>query len=288
MPRPRHRRLPIAAIVLVLLITAVVPAHAAGHVEKDAEGLMLSLVNDRRASQGLSPFVMANDLRDDAREHASRQLSTGSVHHDPDGASDTCCYRSWGENVAGWSAGESLDTADVRRATRHIDDKLFASASHRQNLVSRTFTEIGIGIVADRDAGDVYVTQVFREPADPSTYDGRFADDETSPHQASIEAIADAGITDGCNPPTDNRFCPSLDVPRAELAAFLDRALDLPDAAHDHFSDDTRSVFEADINAVAAADVSAGCNPPDNDRYCPERSVPRGEMATFLARAVDL
>ncbi|MDH4117368.1 MAG: S-layer homology domain-containing protein, partial [Acidimicrobiia bacterium] len=41
------------------------------------------------------------------------------------------------------------------------------------------------------------------------------------------------------------------------------------------------------IQALAAAGVTLGCNPPDNDRYCPDSPVTRAEMATFLARALD-
>jgi len=38
---------------------------------------------------------------------------------------------------------------------------------------------------------------------------GSFVDDNESIHEASIEAIAAEGITTGCNPPTNDRFCPT-------------------------------------------------------------------------------
>jgi len=31
-----------------------------------------------------------------------------------------------------------------------------------------------------------------------------------------------------------------------------------------------------------------GCNPPTNDRFCPNDYVTRGQMAAFLARGLDL
>ncbi|MDH4117662.1 MAG: hypothetical protein OEW30_09755, partial [Acidimicrobiia bacterium] len=37
---------------------------------------------------------------------------------------------------------------------------------------------------------------------------GSFSDDEGSVHEGDIEAIAAAGITKGCNPPANDRFCP--------------------------------------------------------------------------------
>ena len=39
-----------------------------------------------------------------------------------------------------------------------------------------------------------------------------------------ISAVKDAGITKGCNPPQNDRFCPEDVVPRAQMAAFIYRA----------------------------------------------------------------
>jgi hypothetical protein len=72
------------------------------------------------------------------------------------------------------------------------------------------------------------------------------------------------------------------------MAAFLVRALGLPASAADVFSDDADSIFEGDINRLAAAGITRGCNPPADDRYCPDEPVTRGQMAAFLARALDL
>jgi hypothetical protein len=54
----------------------------------------------------------------------------------------------------------------------------------------------------------------------------------------------------------------------------------------DPFIDDDESVFEADIERLAAAEITKGCNPPANIRFCPDRPVTRGQMAAFLVRAV--
>ncbi|CAN5756649.1 hypothetical protein BH23ACT5_BH23ACT5_20870 [soil metagenome] len=53
------------------------------------------------------------------------------------------------------------------------------------------------------------------------------------------------------------------------------------------FHDDDDSVFEADIERLAAAGVTRGCNPPANTRFCPDDPVTRGQMAAFLHRALD-
>ena len=68
------------------------------------------------------------------------------------------------------------------------------------------------------------------------------------------------------------------------MAAFLDRTLELAPTSEDAFVDDDTSVFEDHINRLAAADITKGCNPPVNDQFCPERSLSRAEMATFIVR----
>lgn len=116
---------------------------------------------------------------------------------------------------------------------------------------------------------------------------GTFQDDDGNVHEANIEAIALAGITKGCNPPANDRYCPSSPVTRGQMAAFLRRALVLPESGKDHFTDDANSVFEDDINAVAAAGITKGCEDPSDRLFCPDDYVTRGQMAAFLRRAFD-
>lgn len=54
------------------------------------------------------------------------------------------------------------------------------------------------------------------------------------------------------------------------------------------FSDDDDSVHEANIDKIHAQGITVGCNPPFNDMFCPDRNITRGEMAAFIARALDL
>ena len=131
----------------------------------------------------------------------------------------------------------------------------------------------------------------FRSPEfeceDPPAYNfvGRFGDDDQNAFAPDIEWAAAEGITVGCNPPFNDWFCPRLPVTRAQMATFLVRALDLPPASQDFFSDDIGSSHEADINSLAAAAITTGCAPGS---YCPEQSVTREQMATFLVRAFDI
>jgi hypothetical protein len=117
---------------------------------------------------------------------------------------------------------------------------------------------------------------------------GTFFDDDGNIHEGNIEAIAAAGITRSCNPPHNTKYCPNSPVTRGQMAAFLHRALDIPTSGVDAFGDDDGSIFEADINAIAAVGITRGCNPPDNDRFCPDATVTREQMAAFLRRALAL
>lgn len=113
---------------------------------------------------------------------------------------------------------------------------------------------------------------------------GTFTDDNGNVHEPNIEAIAAEGITKGCNPPANTLYCPSAKVNRGQMAAFLNRALNLPATDKDFFFDDDGTTFEADINRLAAAGITLGCNPPANTKYCPSGNVSRGQMAAFLVR----
>jgi hypothetical protein len=107
-----------------------------------------------------------------------------------------------------------------------------------------------------------------------------FTDDEANPYEDSINRVADARITRGC---TADRFCPASGVSRGQMAAFLNRAFRLPATSRDFFTDDETSIFEGDINELAASGITAGCG---GTRFCPKPFVPREQMAAFLWRAI--
>jgi hypothetical protein len=52
-----------------------------------------------------------------------------------------------------------------------------------------------------------------------------FTDDNGHTFETDIDKLGTAGVTQGCNPPTNSRFCPDDYVTRGAMAAFLHRAL---------------------------------------------------------------
>ena len=104
--------------------------------------------------------------------------------------------------------------------------------------------------------------------------------------EADIAWLARSGVTRGC---ADGMYCPTQRVTRAQMAAFLHRALGSilePTGPSGVFIDTVGSSFEADIAWLAATGITKGCNPPTSDRFCPDSTVTRGQMASFLHRAL--
>ncbi|MBA4170691.1 MAG: S8 family serine peptidase [Chloroflexi bacterium] len=115
-----------------------------------------------------------------------------------------------------------------------------------------------------------------------TTSSSAFIDTVGNRFEAEIAWLASSGITSGC---AENLFCPKGEVLRDQMASFLSRALELPAASRDYFADDGSNKHHANINRIAAAQITAGCS---STNFCPSGTVTRGQMASFLARAMDL
>ena len=123
----------------------------------------------------------------------------------------------------------------------------------------------------------------------PSTrFEGRFSDDEGSVHEDSIEQIAQWGITTGCE---ENRFCPSRTVNRAQMAAFLYRAV-----THLHGGTAPGQGVGARLSDVAGDAwyrtnalwaVNNGVIRAPGGRFDPGGAVTRADMAEMLIAAFD-
>lgn len=115
---------------------------------------------------------------------------------------------------------------------------------------------------------------------------GFFFDDNETTHEPNIEAIAEAGITGGCLP-EGTAYCPDLEVTRAQMASFIARALDLPASTPTFLDVDPGGTHGGNIAAIADAGITLGCN-ADGTLFCPTDLVTREQMASFLARGLDL
>lgn len=269
------------AITLSLVVLTPQPARAA--ISRDAfENCLLDRVNDERSARGIREVEMAYDLVPEVRDW-SQWMRFHTFEHMPASLRDDILPASttaWGENIAMHSWTDMPDCETIHQMWMHSD-------GHRRNILNSSVRYLAVGTYVDGSGW--WATQLF---FDASHYlascEGTFCDDDTSIFENAIEKIAAEGITYGCNPPVNNLYCPDDRVTRGAMAAFLSRALDLPAVNGFDFADDDESVFEDDIERLAAAGITQGCNPPANTRFCPDAYVTRGQMAAFLARGLNL
>ena len=119
----------------------------------------------------------------------------------------------------------------------------------------------------------------------PATSATRFTDLDPSVWWTPyVERLAELEITQGCTA-SPARYCPDQPVTRGQMATFLTRAFDLEDGPPAGFTDTDGHRRAEAIDALAAARITTGCG---ENRYCPDAVVTRGQMATFLARALNL
>lgn len=113
-----------------------------------------------------------------------------------------------------------------------------------------------------------------------------FSDDNGDPFEADINALAAAGIVHG----NAGHYNPHQVVTRGEMAAYLVRAFNYRSSgtlSHtvNYFTDDDSSVFDSVINDAAAVGFTGGFA---DGTYRPDGPVLRDQMASFLARTLDL
>ena len=123
----------------------------------------------------------------------------------------------------------------------------------------------------------------------PGPLRGKFYDDEGSVHEGSIDLLAESGITEGCDKENDYRFCPQNKVTRAQMVAFLGRALGLTATTGD-------GTFTANFSDVNPGSEYAGyldqlgliaSGYPDGT-FRPSQPITRGETAIMLNKALKL
>jgi uncharacterized protein YkwD len=138
--------------------------------QNSAAAQVLGLINQARAQEGLPPYevdldLMASALRHDLRMEDGCGLSHQCPHEPDLGARETAAGVHWtsaGENIGeGALATTSSEVTTIALSlTRQMLNEKPPNDGHRRNLLSHSFTSIGIAVVVD-DAGTVWMTQDF-------------------------------------------------------------------------------------------------------------------------------
>jgi len=157
------RRLFIQAAAILaavsLLLTFALPAGAA--IPAGAANEVVRLVNEERAKEGLSALKSDySNLHKAAKKRATElPLRFNSKHERPDGRPWHTVLEEY--NVRYTVAGENI--AYGYKTAAHVMQDWMASPGHRENIMDKRFTHIGVGIY-EKD-GVLYWSQEFvRKP----------------------------------------------------------------------------------------------------------------------------
>jgi subtilisin family serine protease len=108
------------------------------------------------------------------------------------------------------------------------DGDFYEDAANRLRAAGLT---VGCGSADYCGASDIrreeMAAMLARALSLPASSVDSFKDDDGSIFEHVINKIADVGVTQGCNPPANDRFCPTNLVTRGEMAAFIKRSLEL-------------------------------------------------------------
>lgn len=172
-----------------------------------------------------------------------------------------------------------------------------SSATHRPGIICSAWYDLVRGFTSDAFAplADVRRDQmatilartvlIAGEPL-PTSPAQPFVDVGASPHTDAIAQMAELGLVAGT---IENRYEPAAAVTRGQMATLLVRlaarlGVEQPSAA-DVFSDDDGTAHEAQINVAVALGLAQGTSATT---FSPGRPVRREQMATFLARLLEL
>lgn len=125
--------------------------------EKNFEGKVVQLVNQKRAQAGLKPLAHNWELSRVARYKSMDMRDQGYFSHtSPTYGSPFTMIKSFG--ISYRAAGENI--AMGQSTPQAVVDAWMKSPGHRANIMSTQFTEIGVGY-AFGGSGRHYWTQMF-------------------------------------------------------------------------------------------------------------------------------
>jgi uncharacterized membrane protein required for colicin V production len=127
-------------------------------IEVEEESAMLALVNEERAAAGLGRLDLDPELSAVARAHAIDMYSNGYFSHESPGTG-TPFDRLAAAGITFVAAGENLAFAP---GVEQAHEGLMASPGHRANILEPRYGRAGIGAVASKLHGTMYV-QVFTD-----------------------------------------------------------------------------------------------------------------------------
>lgn len=136
-------------------VRAPVPGEEAGQGAKDHADAMLRMINAARVAEGRKPLTRDPALDAVAKAHSEEMKKARMVGHDVGGGDPRARLEAAGisSSVAGENVASASSLENAHRA-------LWASPSHRGNLLLERFTRVGVAVVQSAD-GAYWVTEMF-------------------------------------------------------------------------------------------------------------------------------
>jgi uncharacterized protein YkwD len=149
-----------SCVAALLLVPAVVLADMKIEEKKlkltEEEQAVLDQTNAQRKAAGLPELVPNEKLFEAARAHSANMARHNRMSHVLDGK--THADRARAAGYEGWYLGENI--AWNQRTAEEVLGSWMRSSGHRANILSRTYTEIGVAVSVN-ERGERYWTQVF-------------------------------------------------------------------------------------------------------------------------------
>jgi hypothetical protein len=212
----RQRMKTAAGVVLFALVSFPLAADS----NSAAESELISLTNQDRTSESVTPLAANDLLAQAARGHLERMMREKTLSHQFPGepgvaeriAATHLRFQASGENVAFFT-----DWRNAKRNAAEANNILMHSAPHRQNILKRDYNAIGVAMASDGE--DVWVVEDFARA---------FASSSLSDVKQQVEAAIKKARASSSLPALTFRHAPSLEsyacrnevTPSAVLRAF--------------------------------------------------------------------
>jgi uncharacterized protein YkwD len=148
----------VAVFVVAVGLAAQADPPAKFQMSKE-EKQLFELTNKERKKKDLPPLKASPLLFKVARAHSANMAKQKKMDHVLDGKKPNQRVKEAGYRYL--STGENIAYGTLTQ--EEIMEKWMGSKPHRANILNKNFTEIGLGIVPDKD-GVPYYTQVFGKP----------------------------------------------------------------------------------------------------------------------------
>ena len=277
-------------LAAVILLACIPAAHAAGGYDKsnlryDDAFEFLELLNQKRASMGLSPFTMDQTLLNGASVRAYEQ-SVSFGHTRPDGSKySTVCSNAHAECVHYWYPSDQSTPQNTLR-------EFLNSPPHRAILLDSQYHAVGVGAYEVNGRKNWAVLLSMNSAAEPLAATqaqtrktvGGFSDVYEDDYFAKpvLWAVKNQ-VTNGT---TSSTFSPRETCTRGQIVTFLWRAAGCPapKSTTNPFWDVRSESYY--YNAVLWAVEKGITTGTSNTTFSPRNTCSRAEAATFIWRAL--